>query len=190
MIVEPVQGRGGARVPPDAFLETLRQRCDEAGALLVCDEIYCGLGRTGVIWCSDGLADVILTGKALGGGLPLSAALFVRSELEAAWDLGPEDVLTHTHVGNPLACAAALIVLDAVPKLLDGVLDAGDRFEQAGWRGAGLLRAKAGDWEEAWRRGVIVVPAGPGGSLISATPPLTIGVAEVEEALERLEGVA
>ena len=69
------------------------------------------------------------------------------------------------------------------------MLEAGDRFEQAGWHGAGLLRAKAGDWEEAWRRGVIVVPAGPGGALISATPPLTIGVDLVEEALERLEGV-
>jgi acetylornithine/succinyldiaminopimelate/putrescine aminotransferase len=186
VIVEPVQGRGGARVPPDGFLETLRQRCDEAGALLVCDEIYCGLGRTGVIWCSDALADVILTGKALGGGLPISAALFVRPELEEVWNLGPEDVLTHTHVGSPLACAAALIVLDAVPKLLDGVLDAGERFEQAGWHGAGLLRAKAGDWKEAWRRRVIVVPAGPGGSLISATPPLTIGIDDVDEALERL----
>jgi acetylornithine aminotransferase len=181
-----VQGRGGARVPPEGFLETLRQRCDEAGALLVCDEIYCGLGRTGVIWRSDGLADVILTGKALGGGLPLSAALFLRPELEAVWDLGPDDVLTHTHVGNPLACAAALIVLDAVPKLLDHVLEAGERFEAAGWHGAGLLRAKEGDWEEAWRRGVIVVPAGPGGALISATPPLTISETEVDEALTRL----
>jgi 4-aminobutyrate aminotransferase-like enzyme len=129
---------------------------------------------------------VILSGKALGGGLPISAALFVRPELEAVWDLGPEDVLTHTHVGSPLACAGALIVLDALPKLLDDVLEAGERFEAAGWHGAGLLRARDGDWEEAWRRGVIVVPAGPGGSLVSATPPLTISGAEVDEALERL----
>jgi 4-aminobutyrate aminotransferase-like enzyme len=186
VIVEPVQGRGGARVPPEGFLESLRQRCDEAGALLVCDEIYCGLGRTGVIWRSEGLADVLLAGKALGGGLPLSAALFLRAELQDVWDLGPEDVLTHTHVGNPLACAAALVTLDAVPKLLDNVLELGERFEAAGWHGAGLLRAKEGDWEEAWRSGVIVVPAGPGGSLISATPPLTISGAEVDEALERL----
>jgi len=139
-----------------------------------------------VIWCSEGVADVLLAGKALGGGLPLSAALFVRAELEGVWDLGPEDVLTHTHVGSPLACAAALIVLDALPKLVEDVLAAGERFEAAGWHGAGLLRAKDGDWEEAWRRGVIVVPAGPGGSLISATPPLTISEAEVDEALERL----
>jgi 4-aminobutyrate aminotransferase / (S)-3-amino-2-methylpropionate transaminase / 5-aminovalerate transaminase len=184
VIVEPVQGRSGARVPPDGFLERLRERCDEAGALLVCDEIYCGLGRTGVLWRSEGLADVLLTGKALGGGLPLSAALFLKPELEQVWDLGPEDVLTHTHVGNPLACAAALVVLDQVPGLLDHVQAAGERFEAAGWHGAGLLRAREGDADEALRRGVIVVPAGLDGSLISATPPLTISDDEVGEALQ------
>jgi 4-aminobutyrate aminotransferase-like enzyme len=110
----------------------------------------------------------------------------LRQELQEVWELGPEDVLTHTHSGSPLACAAAFVVLDALPKLLENVLAMGERFESAGWRGAGLLRARPGDWEEAWRRGVIVVPAGPGGSLISATPPLTISEAEVDEALERL----
>jgi 4-aminobutyrate aminotransferase-like enzyme len=186
VIVEPVQGRGGARVPPEGFLETLRRRCDESGALLVCDEIYCGLGRAGVMWRSDGVADLLLTGKALGGGLPLSAALFLRAELARVWELGAEDVLTHTHVGSPLACAAALVVLREVPPLLEHVLAVGERFEAAGWHGAGLLRAKAGDAGEALRRGVIVVPAGPGGSLISATPALTISADEVDEALERL----
>jgi 4-aminobutyrate aminotransferase/(S)-3-amino-2-methylpropionate transaminase len=186
VIVEPVQARGGARVPPDDFLPRLRERCDEAGALLVCDEIYCGLGRTGVLWRSRELADVLLVGKALGGGLPLSAALFLRDGLTEVWELGPEDVLTHTHVGSPLACAAALVLLEEVPRLLDHVREAGERFKAAGWHGAGLLRAREGDWEEAWRRGVIVVPAGPGGRLISATPPLTITDAEVDEALQRL----
>ena len=186
VIVEPVQGRAGARVPPDGFIETLRERCDEAGALLVCDEIYCGAGRTGVLWRSEGLADVLLAGKALGGGLPLSAALFARAELEDVWKLGPEDVLTHTHVGNPLACAAALVVLEEVPKLLDRVRAAGERFAAGGWHGAGLLRARRGDAEQALRRGVIVVPAGEDGSLISATPPLTISDDEVTEALDLL----
>jgi 4-aminobutyrate aminotransferase / (S)-3-amino-2-methylpropionate transaminase / 5-aminovalerate transaminase len=186
VIVEPVQARGGARVPPDDFLPRLRERCDEAGALLVCDEIYCGLGRTGALWRSRELADVLLVGKALGGGLPLSAALFLRDGLAEVWELGPEDVLTHTHVGSPLACAAALVLLDEVPGLLDHVRAAGERFEAAGWHGAGLLRAREGDWEEAWRRGVIVVPAGPRGNLISATPPLTITDAEVDEALQLL----
>jgi acetylornithine/succinyldiaminopimelate/putrescine aminotransferase len=81
-------------------------------------------------------------------------------------------------------------VLDEVPKLLDRVAEAGERFERAGWSGAGLLRTRPGDWQEAWRRGVLVVPAGLGGSLLSATPPLTITDDEIGEALERLEGAA
>jgi 4-aminobutyrate aminotransferase-like enzyme len=125
-------------------------------------------------------------GKALGHGLPISAALFYREELAEAWELGPEDVYTHTHVGNPLAAAAGLVVLDEVPKLLERVREAGERFGRAGWHGAGLLRAREGDAQDALRRGVIVVPAGPGGSRISATPPLTITDAEIDEALERL----
>ncbi len=186
VIVEPVQGRGGARVPPDGFLERLRERCDEAGALLIADEIYCGLGRTGVMWRSAELADIVCTGKALGGGLPLSAALFLKPELAELWELGPEDVYTHTHVANPLACAAALVVLAEIPALLGRVTALVQRFEAAGWHGAGLLRAKRGDAEEARRRGVVVVPAGEDGSLISATPAFTIAEEDVDDALERL----
>jgi 4-aminobutyrate aminotransferase / (S)-3-amino-2-methylpropionate transaminase / 5-aminovalerate transaminase len=184
-IVEPVQGRGGARVPPDGFLERLRERCDEAGALLIADEIYTGLGRTGSMWRSGGIADLITCGKALGGGLPLSACL-MRLEHADVWRLGAEDVYTHTHMGSPLACAAALVVLERVPLLLDRVQSAGARFERAGWHGAGLLRAKRGDALAAWEKGVIVIPAGEDGSLMSATPPLTISDEEIDEALERI----
>jgi 4-aminobutyrate aminotransferase-like enzyme len=187
VVVEPVQGRAGARVPPDGFLELLRRRCDEAGALLVVDAIYAGLGRIGELWPGDEVADVITVGKALGHGLPISAALFVRGELTGAWELGPEDVLTHTHVLNPLACAAAHVVLDEVPGLLDRVVAAGERFAAAGFEGRGLLRSRPGDWEKAGRRGVLVIPAGEDGSLISATPPLTISDEEIDEALSRLE---
>src|SRR5918992_2708683 len=179
VIAEPVQGRAGARVPPADWLELLRDRCSESGALLVVDSIYAGLGRVGEMWPGESVADVICVGKALGGGLPLSAALFVREDLECVWDLGPEDVLTHTHAGNPLACAAALVVLEEVPKLLDRVRQAGDRFAAVGWHGAGLLRARGGNAEAALRKGVIVIPAGEDGSLISATPPLTIGDDEI-----------
>src|SRR5207248_9263842 len=82
VIVEPVQGRAGSRVPPDGFLETLRSRCDEAGALLVVDSIFAGVGRVGEMWPGDDVADVLCVGKALGGGIPLSTALFVRRDLE------------------------------------------------------------------------------------------------------------
>jgi 4-aminobutyrate aminotransferase-like enzyme len=183
VIVEPVQGRAGSRVPPAGFLETLRARCNESGALLVVDAIYAGIGRTGEMWPGAHVADVLCVGKALGGGLPLSAALFYREGLAELWELGVEDVYTHTHVGNPLACGAALVVLEEVPKLLDRVVALGERFERAGWHGEGLLRACVGDADDALARGVLVVPAGVDGGLIQATPPLTITDAEVDEAL-------
>jgi 4-aminobutyrate aminotransferase/(S)-3-amino-2-methylpropionate transaminase len=186
VIVEPVQGRGGVRVPPPDFLPVLRRRCDEAGALLVVDAIYAGIGRIGELWPGEDVADVICVGKALGGGLPLSAALFVRDGLAEVWNLGTEDVYTHTHVGNPLACAAALVVLDEVPRLLPRVREAGERFVRAGWRGAGLMRARRGDFAAAQRDGVIVIPAGEDGSLISATPALTISDEDIDEALARI----
>jgi 4-aminobutyrate aminotransferase/(S)-3-amino-2-methylpropionate transaminase len=186
VIVEPVQGRAGSRVPPDDFLPALRTRCDEVGALLVVDAIYAGLGRVGQMWPGVEVADILCVGKALGGGLPLSAALFVTDGLAELWRLGPEDVYTHTHVGSPLACAAALVVLDEVPRLLEHVTAMGERFECAGWHGRGLLRARVGSAAEALERGVLVVPAGIDGALIQATPPLSIREAEVDEALARL----
>jgi 4-aminobutyrate aminotransferase/(S)-3-amino-2-methylpropionate transaminase len=185
VIVEPVQGRAGSRVPPEGFLETLRERCDEAGALLVADEIYTGLGRTGALWASGELADLVTCGKALGGGLPLSACL-MQPKHAAAWRLGPDAPYTHTHMGSPLACAAAIVVLEWVPRLLERVRSAGERFAAAGWHGAGLLRAKEGDAARALERGVIVIPAGEDGSLMSATPPLTLTDEEIDEALELL----
>lgn len=186
VIVEPVQARGGAQVPPPDFLRILRRRCTARGALLIVDAIYAGLGRTGELWPGAEYADVLVVGKALGHGLPISAALFYREALEQVWELGDEDAYTHTHVGSPLAAAAGLVVLDEVPKLLDRVQEAGERFEREGWHGKGLLRARPGDAAEALRRGVIVIPAGPGGKLISATPPLTITDDEVDEALALL----
>jgi acetylornithine/succinyldiaminopimelate/putrescine aminotransferase len=189
VIVEPVQGRVGARVPPDDFLPTLRRRCDEVGAVLVVDAVFTGIGRIGQVWPGSDVADVLCVGKALGGGLPLSAALFVRPELEGVWDLGLEDVYTHTHSGNPLACAAALVVLDEVPRLLPRVGELSERFEAAGWRGRGLLRVRSGDPVRAEQNGVLVIPipAAEGReALIQAAPPFTISDAELDEAFERL----
>jgi acetylornithine/succinyldiaminopimelate/putrescine aminotransferase len=189
VIVEPVQGRVGARVPPDDFLPKLRPRCDEAGALLVVDAVFTGIGRIGELWPGSDVADVLCIGKALGGGLPLSAALFVRTGLEDVWDLGLEDVYTHTHSGNPLACAAALVVLDEVPRLLPRVGELSRRFEAAGWTGRGLLRVRPGDADRAEQNGVLVIPipAAEGrAALIQAAPAFTISDAELDEALARL----
>ncbi len=189
VIVEPVQGRGGARVPPAEFLERLRERCDEAGALLVVDAIFTALGRLGEMWPGSGVADVLCVGKGLGGGLPLSAALFVRRDLERAWELGREDVYTHTHTGSPLACAAALVVLEEVPRLLDRVRELGERFGADGWHGAGLLRTRRRNAADAFRRGVLVIPIPAeerSHSLIQAAPPLTISDDDLGEAFARL----
>jgi acetylornithine/succinyldiaminopimelate/putrescine aminotransferase len=189
VIVEPVQGRVGARVPPADFLPTLRRRCDEVGAVLVVDAVFTGIGRIGELWPGSDVADVLCVGKALGGGLPLSAALFVRRELEDVWNLGLEDVYTHTHSGNPLACAAALVVLDEVPRLLPRVGELSERFEAAGWTGRGLLRVRSGDPARAEENGVLVIPipAAEGrAALIQAAPPFTISDAELDEAFGRL----
>ena len=183
VIVEPVQGRGGSRVPSDDFLPALRARCDEAGALLVVDAIFTALGRIGELWPGSDVADVLCVGKALGGGLPLSAALFVRRELADEWKLGVEDVYTHTHTGNPLACAGALIVLEEVPKMLPRIEELSRRFAAAGWHGKGLLRVKEGNADHACRNGVLVIPVA---ELIQAAPPFTLTDAELDEAFERL----
>ena len=183
VIVEPVQGRAGSRVPPEDFLPALRARCDEAGALLVVDAIFTGLGRLGEMWPGAEVADVLCVGKALGGGLPLSAALFVRRGLEDLWDLGVEDVYTHTHTGSPLACAGALVVLEEVPRLLPRVHRLSERFAGAGWDGAGLLRVKRKDADEAWAAGVLTIPVG---TLSQAAPPLTLKDEDLDEAFARL----
>jgi 4-aminobutyrate aminotransferase / (S)-3-amino-2-methylpropionate transaminase / 5-aminovalerate transaminase len=183
VIVEPVQGRAGARVPPDGFLATLRARCDDADALLVVDAIFTGIGRLGELWPGSDVADVLCVGKALGGGLPISAALFVRADLAAVWNFGQEDLYTHTHSGNALACAAALVVLEEVPILLPRVEELAGRFAAAGWTGKGLLRTTAGDYEKVLHNGVLSIPVPP--DLIQAAPPFTLTDEELDEALRR-----
>jgi 4-aminobutyrate aminotransferase/(S)-3-amino-2-methylpropionate transaminase len=184
VIVEPVQGRAGARVPPEGFLATLRARCDEMDAILVVDAIFTGIGRIGEMWPGSDVADVLCVGKALGGGLPISAALFVRPQLESVWDFGEEDLCTHTHSGNPLASAAALVVLEEAPKLLLRVEALSERFASHGWKGKGLLRTTELDYDAAVRNGILTIPVPP--NLIQAAPPYTLTDAELDEALTRL----
>jgi ornithine--oxo-acid transaminase len=113
-LVEPIQGERGVIIPPDGYLTKVREVCDETGVLLIADEIQSGLGRTGrTFGCDhDGVQpDVLLLGKALGGGiLPLSA---VASSRDVLGVLGPG---THgsTFGGNPLACAVGLAVMELV----------------------------------------------------------------------------
>lgn len=112
VLVEPVQGRGGIRVPPAGFLPLLRRVCDEAGALLVLDEVFTGFGRTGRWFAcehSGVVPDLICLGKALTGGFPLSACVGRASVMDRAWPASTgEAIHTSTFLGHPVGCAMAL----------------------------------------------------------------------------------
>ncbi|MDE3068077.1 MAG: aspartate aminotransferase family protein [Verrucomicrobiota bacterium] len=121
ILVEPVQVRGGIRIPPPGFLPLLRKLCDESGALLILDEIYTGLGRTGKWFaCEHGrvVPDLICLGKALTGGFPLSACVGRAALMDAAWPPSRgEAIHTSTFLGHPVGCAMALAQIAEVEKL-------------------------------------------------------------------------
>lgn len=112
VLVEPVQARGGVRVPPPEFLPRLRRLCDAHGALLVLDEIYTGFGRTGAWFACEHagvVPDLICLGKALTGGFPLSACVGRADVMDAAWPPSTgEAIHTSTFLGHPVGCAMAL----------------------------------------------------------------------------------
>src|SRR5262249_28565225 len=111
VIIEPIQAEGGIRLPPAGFLKALRQRCSETGTVLIFDEVQTGIGRTGT-WFGfqndDVVPDIISLAKGLGGGVPIGA-IVASGELAQGFQPG-----THasTFGGNPLACAAALCVIE------------------------------------------------------------------------------
>lgn len=116
VIVETVQAERGVYVPDGAWLQQLRQRCDATGALLIFDEIQAGFGRTGTLWGFERygiVPDILLLGKALGGGLPMGA--FIASR-ERMWLLTGDPVLGHitTFGGHPLCCAAGLAAMQVL----------------------------------------------------------------------------
>ncbi len=115
IVVEPVQARGGARVPPEGFMPALSEIADERGILVVADEIFTGLGRCGALFASSRVGlrpDVICVGKVLGAGLPLSACLAPAAVMDAWPRSSGEAIHTSTFLGHPLACAAAVATLD------------------------------------------------------------------------------
>jgi 4-aminobutyrate aminotransferase-like enzyme len=121
ILVEPVQGRGGINIPPPEFLPLLRQLCDEHGALLICDEIYTGFGRTGKWFACEHSAvvpDLICLGKALTGGFPLSACVGRAAVMDAAWPASNgEAIHTSTFLGHPVGCAMALAEIAEIRRL-------------------------------------------------------------------------
>ena len=115
VVLEPVQGEGGFIAMPEDFLRRLKELCERHGILYVDDEVQSGIGRTGPVWAIEHYGvepDLIVSGKSLGGGLPL-AGVTGRAEV---MDAVPPGGLGGTFGGNPLACAAAIAVLDEVAK--------------------------------------------------------------------------
>lgn len=198
ILVEPMLGRGGCVVPPTSFLGALRSLADEAGALLVLDEVWTGMGRAGAMLACEAagvVPDVICLGKGLGGGVPISACVGRASVMEAWGAHGGSTIHTGTHFGSPPACAAALATLAALRGgLAERAGVAGARFlrelEAAGaaastpWttRGRGLMVGiRLADAAEALavarsllERGWVVLTGGMKGDTLTLSPPLTI----------------
>jgi len=132
LIVEPIQGRGGMRVPPDGFLAGLAGICRRHGLVFITDEIYCGTFRTGSFLAADRedvIPDVVCLGKALGGGFPLSATMMRPAVADSVKAAGGEAVHTSTFLGWPMSCCAGIGALTALSRMNPG--DRADQIEQA-----------------------------------------------------------
>jgi 4-aminobutyrate aminotransferase/(S)-3-amino-2-methylpropionate transaminase len=210
-IVEPVVGREGVLIPPEGWLAGIAELCRKHGALLIADEIFTGFGRLGTLFAveAEGVRpDLLCCGKALGGGLPIAAVLG-RRHLLRCWETAGEARHTATFLGNPLACAAALAVLDVLAE--EGLPARAARLGEtlgrrlASWpdrfgdveeiRGRGLLwgvqlrtAETAKRWMlDAWAHGILLLAGGPEGRVGQIVPPLTVREEQLAAALEILE---
>jgi len=215
VVVEPVQGRGGERVPPAGFLAELRAQCDAAGWLLIADEVYTGFGRTGRWFACEHeevVPDLLCVAKGLASGMPISACVG-RAEVMDAWPASTGEALhTQTFLGHPAGCAAALASIRVLEEeaLVERAAETGAaalRFleERVGCtgvaqvRGRGLMLGIECDSPEraargvrrALERGYILLPSGDDGRVLSITPPLGIEAPVLLDALGSvLEGLA
>jgi len=215
MIVEPVQGEGGYVVPPPGFLPALRQICNEHGILLILDEVQTGFGRTGQMFAAqtfDVQPDIMAIAKGIANGFPLSATV-ASHELMSQWSAGAHGT---TFGGNPIACAAALAVLDVIreenllencrvmgARLLDGFRGFQQKFPFVGdVRGLGLMiamemvepgtktpngAAAQAVLDACLERGLLGYMAGLKGQVIRLIPPLNVTEAQIDEALNIID---
>ena len=208
VMVEPVQGEGGIRPLPDSTLQGLRALCDRAGALLILDEVQCGMGRTGRLFAHEhaGIApDIMMVAKGIGGGFPIGAVLATE---EAASGMGAGSHGS-TYGGNPLGSAVAARVVETVsdPAFLDevnrkaGLLRQGleglvashpDVFDQV--RGTGLMlglvcKAPNADVVKA-AYGAELLTVAAADNVVRLLPALNIPDEDIREALARLDRAA
>jgi acetylornithine/N-succinyldiaminopimelate aminotransferase len=204
IIAEPIQGEGGVRPLSQAFADAIEAACANTGALYIADEVQCGLGRTGEAFHFPSLGltpDLIAVGKALGGGFPVGAAL-ISEQVAKTISYGDHGT---TYGGNPLACRAALYVLDQLAgDLLPHVRRVGARFEQglreiaakrpgqiADIRGKGLMwgldlgRDATPVLQAALTRGLVVNRTSE--SVIRMLPPYIVSEAEIDRGLSILD---
>lgn len=201
VILEPVQGEGGLRVADAAFLRAARALCDRYGALLIFDEIQCGMGRTGTLWAhepSGAHPDMMTIAKPLAGGLPIGAVLMSQAVADAI-HVGDHGT---TFGGNPLVTAVAGVVFRRVsdPAFLARVREIGDYLDAAlrdlaaeradaiiELRGRGLMRglrlagSASAAREAAQERGLLVATAGE--DVLRLLPPLIIEPRHVDESI-------
>ncbi len=210
VLVEPIQGRGGIRLPPPGWLAHLVDTAHQSGAVVIFDEIYTGCGRTGT-WFrfqGEGVApDLVCIGKGLAGGFPISACLGTATVMDAWGASQGESLHTQTFLGHPVGCVAALACLDAIEELLPEVVARGvwlqRRLEALGLevQGAGMLQGVVvpdplATSRALLQRGYLVLPAGepdgppgegvPGRTVLALTPPLTIAEAQLEGFVQAL----
>jgi acetylornithine/N-succinyldiaminopimelate aminotransferase len=206
VLIEPVQGEGGARALPEADLTRLRALCSEKGALLIYDEVQCGLGRTGKLfayeWARDAAPDIMCVAKALGDGFPVGACL-ATAEAGKGMTVGSHG---STYGGNPLAMAVGLAAIEELsrPETLANVADITGYFAQqltglqdrfpdviAEIRGKGLLiglRLLTNNRDfMALARDEKLLIAGGGDNCVRLLPSLLITREEAREAVEKLE---
>ncbi|MDX6661005.1 MAG: acetylornithine/N-succinyldiaminopimelate aminotransferase [Solirubrobacteraceae bacterium] len=202
VLLEPVQGETGIHVLSDELLHTARAACDRSGAALIFDEIQCGMGRTGTLWAYEHAAvtpDAMTVAKALGGGMPIGA-LVTGPRLADVFEPGDHG---STFAGGPVVAAAALAALDVVDDaaLLVRVGELGERLaaglaELPGVRevrGRGLMRAIEIDGAPGLVRRALfeqrLVLNATGPTTVRFLPPLTVGEAEIDDALRRVAGL-
>ncbi|QUS34960.1 aspartate aminotransferase family protein [Falsirhodobacter algicola] len=208
VIVEPAQGEGGIRVASDAFLKALRARCDATGALLVFDEVQCGMGRTGRLFAHEWSGvhpDIMMVAKGIGGGFPLGAVLAT----EAAARGMVAGTHGSTYGGNPLGCAVGGTVMSIVsdPAFLSEVNRKGALFRQGleavvaahpdvfeAVRGQGLLlglrcvKPAAEVVQAGYAQNLLTVAAAD--NVVRLLPALNIPDEDIAEALARLDRAA